>query len=76
MPLGKEENLIVWQKFMIFFTRLLRQNAGKFTIEENGMVATDFTHLDVFRDVIRSGQAASKIVCVEQISAAGGVFQR
>ena len=56
--------------------RLLNENTGKFTIDENGMVATDFNHPDVRREMMRQGLATSKIVCVGQISAAGSEFQR
>ncbi|MFZ4221333.1 hypothetical protein ACEV6Q_26325 [Enterobacter ludwigii] len=50
--------------------RLLREYAGQYTIDDDGMVATDFNHPEVRRRMIEQGEAIAKIT-VDQISGAG-----
>ncbi|MCU6240774.1 hypothetical protein [Enterobacter asburiae] len=52
--------------------RLLREHAGQYSIDDDGMVATDFSHPDVRRRMIEQGEAIARIP-VDQISTAGGL---
>lgn len=51
--------------------RLLREYAGQYTIDDDGLVATDFNHPEVRRRMIEQGEAIANIT-VDQISTAGG----
>ncbi|WP_449543531.1 hypothetical protein [Enterobacter ludwigii] len=52
--------------------RLLREHAGEYTIDDDGVVATDFNHPEVRRRMIEQGEAIARIP-VDQISTAGGM---
>lgn len=50
--------------------RFFREHVGQYTIDDDGMVATDFNHPEVRRRMIEQGEAIAKIT-VDQISGAG-----
>lgn len=50
---------------------LFLEHAGQYTIDDDGMIATDFNHPEVRRRMIEQGEAIARIP-VDQISTAGG----
>lgn len=41
--------------------RLLREHAGQYSIDDDGMIATDFSHPEVRRRMIEQGEAVARI---------------
>lgn len=52
--------------------RLLREHAGQYTIDDDGMDSTDFTHPEVCRRMMAQGESADRLFA-DHISSADGL---
>ncbi|WP_072091930.1 hypothetical protein [Trabulsiella odontotermitis] len=54
--------------------RLLREYAGQYTIDDDGMVSTDFSHPEVRRRMMEQGESIDRLFA-GQISGADGLLR-